>query len=45
LKFGSITPNPVNNLWDFLFATVNVDFGSIAGNNLNVSLDLGSINI
>jgi len=44
-NFGSITPNPVNNLWDFLFATVNVDFGSIAGNNLNVSLDLGSINI
>src|SRR6056300_323668 len=44
-NFGGITPTPVTNLWDFLFATTNVDFGSIAGNNVNVSLDLGSINI
>ena len=43
--FGSIAPISVNNLWDYLFATINVDFGSIAGNNVNVSLDLGSINI
>lgn len=43
--FNSIAPTSVTNLWDFLFATTNVDFGSIAGNNLNVSLDLGSINI
>ena len=43
--FGGVAPTSVNNLWDFLFATVNVDFGSIAGNNVNVSLDLGSINI
>lgn len=44
-NFGGITPTSVNNLWDFLFATVNIDFGPITGNNLNVSLDLGSINI
>jgi hypothetical protein len=44
-NFGGISPTTVNNLWDFLFATINVDFGSIAGNNVNVSLDLGSINI
>ena len=44
-NFGSITPTTVTNLWDFLFATTNVDFGTIAGNNVNVSLDLGSINI
>jgi hypothetical protein len=43
--FGGVAPTSVNNLWDYLFATVNVDFGSIAGNNVNVSLDLGSINI
>ena len=44
-NFGSIAPASVTNLWDFLFATTNVDFGSIAGNNVNVSLDLGNINI
>ena len=44
-NFGGITPTTVTNLWDFLFATTNVDFGSIAGNNVNVSLDLGTINI
>jgi hypothetical protein len=44
-NFGGIAPTSVNNLWDFLFATINVDFGGIAGNNVNVSLDLGSINI
>lgn len=44
-NFGGIAPTSVNNLWDFLFATVNIDFGSITGNNLNVSLDLGGINI
>jgi hypothetical protein len=44
-NFGGISPTNVNNLWDFLFATINVDFGSITGNNLNVNLDLGSINI
>jgi hypothetical protein len=43
--FSGIAPTSVTNLWDFLFATTNVDFGSIAGNNLNVSLDLGNINI
>jgi hypothetical protein len=42
-NFGGIAPTSVNNLWDFLFATINVDFGGIAGNNVNVSLDLGSI--
>jgi hypothetical protein len=44
-NFGGIAPTTVTNLWDFLFATTNVDFGTIAGNNVNVSLDLGSINI
>jgi hypothetical protein len=44
-NFGSISKTPVTNLWDFLFATTSVDFGSIAGNNVNVSLDLGTINI
>lgn len=44
-NFGSIAPTTVTNLWDFLFATTNVDFGSIAGNNVNVNLDLGNINI
>ena len=43
--FSSIAPVAVTTLWDFLFATNDVDFGSIAGNNLNVSLDLGTINI
>lgn len=44
-NFGSITPTTVTTLWDFLFATTTVDFGAIAGNNVNVSLDLGNINI
>lgn len=44
-NFGSIAPIAVTNLYDFLFATTSVDFGSIAGNNVNVSLDLGAINI
>ena len=44
-NFGGITPTTVTNLWDFLFATTNVDFGTIAGNNVNVSLDFGNINI
>jgi hypothetical protein len=43
--FNSIAPVAVTTLWDFLFATNDVDFGSITGNNLNVSLDLGTINI
>lgn len=43
--FSGIAPTSVNNIWDFLFATTNVDFGTIAGNNVNVSLDFGSINI
>lgn len=43
--FGSVAPITVNNLWDFLFATIKVDFGTISGNNVNVSLDLGSINV
>lgn len=43
--FNSITPTTVTNLWDFMWATTAVDFGSIAGNNVNVSLDLGNINI
>lgn len=42
-NFGSITPITVTNLWDYLYATINVDFGTISGNNVNVSLDLGSI--
>lgn len=41
--FGSIGPYTVTNLWDFLFANINVDFGGIAGTQLNVNLDLGSI--
>jgi len=41
--FGGFTPVAVTNLWDFLFATVSVDFGSIGGNTVPVSLDLGSI--
>lgn len=40
--FGSITKTPITNLWDFLFATVDVDFGTIEGNSVNVSLDLGT---
>ena len=44
-NFGGIAPTTVTNLWDFLFATTNVDFGTISGNNVNVSLDLGNINI
>jgi len=42
-NFGSIAPITVTNLWDYLYATINVDFGTISGNNVNVSLDLGSI--
>jgi hypothetical protein len=44
-NFGSITTTTVTNLWDYLFATTNVDFGSISGVQPNVNLDLGSINI
>ena len=43
--FNGIAATSVTNLWDFLFATTTVDFGSIAGNSVNVSLDLGTINI
>ena len=43
--FNGIAAASVTNLWDFLFATTTVDFGSIAGNSVNVSLDLGTINI
>ena len=41
-NFGTIGNTTVTNLWDFLFATVAVDFGTILGNNVNVSLDLGT---
>lgn len=44
-NFGGIEATNVTNLWDLLFATVNVDFGTIAGNSVNVNLDLGTINI
>ncbi len=44
-NFNGIAPTAVTNLWDFLFATTTVDFGTISGNNVNVSLDLGTINI
>ena len=44
--FGGISPTSVTNLWDFMWATTAVDFGSrITGNNVNVSLDFGNINI
>ncbi|MDA9953133.1 hypothetical protein N9D61_02175 [Planktomarina sp.] len=43
--FSGIAPTSVTNLWDFLFATTKVDFGTISGNNVNVSLDFGTINI
>ena len=43
--FGSVSPITVTNLWDYLFATIDVDFGAITGNNANVNLDLGTINI
>jgi len=44
-NFNGIAPTAVTNLWDFLFATTTVDFGTISGNSVNVSLDLGTINI
>ena len=45
-NFGSITPTTVTNLWDFMWATVDVDFGGITpGTDTNVTLDFGSINI
>ena len=44
-NFGSITPVTVTNIWDFLWASTSIDFGSIAGNSVNATLDLGSINI
>jgi hypothetical protein len=44
-NFNGIAPTAVTNLWDFLFATTTVDFGTIGGNSVNVSLDLGTINI
>jgi len=39
--FGTIGPITVTNLWDYLFASIDVDFGTIGGNNSNVILDLG----
>ena len=44
-NFGSIANFTVTNLWDYMWATVNVDFGSLAGTQSNVTLDLGSINV
>lgn len=44
--FNSIASTSVTNLYDYLFATVSVDFGAIPINQqANVDLDLGSINI
>jgi hypothetical protein len=43
--FGSIGDVAVTNIYDFLFKTVDVDFGGIAAARPNITLDAGSINI
>jgi len=40
--FGTLLPQPVNNLWDFLFATITVDFGTI-NNPSQAGLDAGTL--
>jgi len=42
-NFGPIGNVTVTNLWDYMWATVNVNFGGLAGTQSNVTLDLGSI--
>lgn len=43
--FGPIGDYTVTNLWDYVWSTANIDFGTIAGVQPNVILDAGTINI
>lgn len=43
--FGPIGSYTVTNLWDYMWSTVDVDFGGISGTQSNVNLDLGGINL
>lgn len=43
--FGGIAPSTVTNIYDYVFATYNVDFGTISGAQPNVNLDFGSITV
>lgn len=41
--FGGIGSVTVTNIFDWVFNTYSVDFGSISGPQLNITVDLGSI--
>lgn len=43
--FGGIAPSTVTNIYDYVFKTYNVDFGTISGVQPNVNLDFGSITV
>jgi hypothetical protein len=41
--FGTVSPSAIDNIYDYIFATTDVDFGGISGIQPNVNLDFGSI--